>query len=87
MSVPARDSLPDLADEPASGPLEPEQTELANGVRADVHPRLADGVRRRIPAACSDPRQIEPICTPQAISAEATRTAPKADIARGANAY
>lgn len=30
-------SLPDLADKPASGPLEPEQTDLANGVRAGVH--------------------------------------------------
>jgi hypothetical protein len=37
MSVPVQDSLPDLADRPASGPLEPERTELANGVRADVH--------------------------------------------------
>jgi len=37
MSVPVQDSLPDLADKPASDPLEPERTELANGVRADVH--------------------------------------------------
>ena len=37
MSVPVQDSLPDLADRPASGPLEPEWTELANGARADVH--------------------------------------------------
>ena len=37
MSVPVRDSLPDLADKPALGPLEPERAELANGARADVH--------------------------------------------------
>ena len=37
MSVPVQDWLPDLADRPASGPLEPERTELANGVRAVVH--------------------------------------------------
>jgi hypothetical protein len=37
MSVPVQDSLPHLADKPASGPLEPERTELATGVRADVH--------------------------------------------------
>jgi len=37
MSVPVQDSLPDLADKPASDPLEPERTELANGMRADVH--------------------------------------------------
>ncbi|HMI25532.1 MAG TPA: hypothetical protein VK594_13670 [Streptosporangiaceae bacterium] len=51
MSVPVQDSLPDLADKPASGPLEPEQTELANGVRADVHPGWLTGsadVSRRL---------------------------------------
>ena len=37
MSVPVQDWLPDLADRPASGPLEPERTELANRARADVH--------------------------------------------------
>jgi hypothetical protein len=36
MSVPVQDSLPDLADKPASDPLEPERTELANGARAGV---------------------------------------------------
>ncbi|MFI5064025.1 MAG: hypothetical protein ACHP9Z_08615 [Streptosporangiales bacterium] len=51
MSVPAQDSLPDPADNPASGPLEPERTELANGARRSA-PQLANGVRRRIPAAC-----------------------------------
>jgi hypothetical protein len=51
MSVPVQDSLPDLADKPTSGPLEPEQTELANGVRADMHPRwptASAGVSRRL---------------------------------------
>jgi hypothetical protein len=43
MSVPVQDSPPDLADKPASGPPEPEQTELANGVRADVHPGWLTG--------------------------------------------
>jgi hypothetical protein len=43
MSVPVQDSLPDLADRPASGPLEPERTELANGVRADGHPGWLTG--------------------------------------------
>jgi hypothetical protein len=51
MSVPAQDSLPDLADKPAPGPLDPERTGLANGTRAHAA-RLADGSRRRIPAAC-----------------------------------
>ena len=37
MSVPVQDWLPDLADRPASGPLEPERTELANRARADAH--------------------------------------------------
>ena len=43
MSVPVQDSLPDPADRPASGPLEPERTELANGVRADAHPGWLTG--------------------------------------------
>ena len=43
MSVPVQDLLPDLADKPASGPLEPEQTDLANGVRADVPPGWQTG--------------------------------------------
>jgi hypothetical protein len=51
MSVPVQGSLPDLADKPASGPLEPERTELANGARADAHLGWLTG-RRRIPAAC-----------------------------------
>jgi len=51
MSVPAQDSLPDLADKLAPGPLDLERTGLANGTRARVA-RLADGSRRRIPAAC-----------------------------------
>jgi hypothetical protein len=34
MSVPVQDWLPDLADKPASGPLEPERAGLANGARA-----------------------------------------------------
>jgi hypothetical protein len=36
MSVPVHDPPPDLADKPAPGPLQPERTELANGVRADA---------------------------------------------------
>ena len=36
MSVPVQDSLPDLADKPASGSLEPERTEFANSARAGV---------------------------------------------------
>jgi hypothetical protein len=51
VSVPVQDSLPDLADKPASGPLEPERTDLANGVRADVHPGWLTGsadVSRRL---------------------------------------
>jgi hypothetical protein len=36
MGVPLQDSLPDLADKPASDPLEPERTDLANGARAGV---------------------------------------------------
>jgi len=43
MSVPVQDSLPDLADKPASRPPDPERTELANGVRADVHPGWLTG--------------------------------------------
>ena len=45
MSIPVQDSLPltDVADKPAPGPLEPERTELANGVRADVHPGWLTG--------------------------------------------
>jgi hypothetical protein len=38
MNVPVQDSLPDLADKSASGPLEPEQTDLANGARRACTP-------------------------------------------------
>jgi hypothetical protein len=75
MSVPAQNSLPDLADKPASGPLEPERTKLANGVV--IHgraPRLADAVHRRIPATAA--RQMDLICTPRVMIIERTRAAP-----------
>jgi len=76
MSVPARDWLPDLADKPASGPLEPQRTELTNGARADMHPGWLTGSAGASRRLAENPRQIEPICAPQAISAEAIRAAP-----------
>jgi hypothetical protein len=82
MSVPARDSLPDLADKPASGPLEPQRTELTNGARADMHLGWLTGSVGASRRLAENPRQIEPICAPQAISAEAIQAAPnQADLA------
>jgi hypothetical protein len=65
MSVPARDSLPDLAAKPASGPLEPERAELTNGARADMHlgwlTGPVDAFRRlaQIPASRSNTSRAE----------------------------
>jgi hypothetical protein len=82
MSVPVQDWLPDLAYKPASDPLEPERTELANG-GADGHaPELADGsadVFRRLAEIRARSNRSARL---RRISAEAIRAAPNGGSVR-----
>lgn len=80
MSVPAQDSLPDLADKSASDPLQPERAELTNGARADMHPSWLTGLADAFRRLAQIRARSKPICAPQAISAEQYKPRRTADI-------